>query len=93
MTSELQREMPKVEVKRTERKSLEFVIKEQVIQALGKPTDLRNVQVRMVWKEHYRVNVLVGLNAASVRIANSYLLKVDSEGGLIAAIPQITKQY
>jgi hypothetical protein len=93
MTNELQCEEPRVEMKRVERKPLESVIREQIIQALGKPTGLRKVQVREVWKDHYRVNVLVGLNAASVRIANSYLLKVDSEGGLIAATPQITKQY
>ena len=93
MTSELQCEQPKVEIKPVEHKPLEFVIRDQVIQALGKPADLRNVQIRMVWKDHYRVNVIVGPNAASVRIANSYLLKVDSEGGLITATPQITKQF
>jgi hypothetical protein len=93
MTNELQCEQPKVEMKRAEHKPLDFVIRDQVIQALGKPIDLRNVQVRKVWKDHYRVNVLVGLNAASVRIANSYLLKVDSDGSVIAATPQITKQY
>ncbi|MCE9532270.1 MAG: hypothetical protein K8T89_14290, partial [Planctomycetes bacterium] len=68
-------------------------IKEQVIQALGKPTDLRTVQVRKVWKDHYRVNIYVGSSAVSVRISNSYLLKVDGDGSLIAAMPPITKQY
>lgn len=69
------------------------LVRKQVIAALGTPTDLRSVQVRKVWDDHYRVNVLVGVNAASVKIVNSFFLVIDSEGGLIAATPTIMKQY
>jgi hypothetical protein len=100
MPNEQQCEQPKDKMKRDEREALENLrekldnlIREQVIQALGKPTDLRNVQVRKVWNDHYRVNVIVGENAGSVRVANSYFLVIDSEGSLIAATPKITKQY
>ncbi len=93
MPNEHQTEQPKDEMKREERERMNNLISEQVIKALGKPVDLRNVQVRKVWKDHYRVNVIVGPNAGSVRIANSYLLEVDGEGSLISAIPKITKQY
>ena len=60
MPNELQCEQPKDEMKRDEREALDNLIREQVIQALGRPIDLRHVQVRKVWKNHYRVNVIVG---------------------------------
>lgn len=72
---------------------LEKLIREQVIHALGEPVDLRGVQVRKLWGDHYRVNVIVGKNAASVRVANSYFLAVDSDGKLIHATPKIMKQH
>ena len=76
-----------------EHEALNNLIREQVIDALGTPFNLRNVQVRRVWNDHFRVNVIVGMNAGSVRVANSYFLVVNSEGSLIAATPKITKQY
>jgi hypothetical protein len=57
------------------------------------PIDLSHVQVRKLWDDHYRVNVLVGENSGSVRVAYSYFLKIDSDGRLIASTPKITKQY
>jgi hypothetical protein len=100
MPKEQQCEQSKDKMKRDEREALENLrekldnlIREQVIQALGKPTDLRNVQVRKVWQGHYRVNVIVGENGGSVRVANSYFVVIDSEGSLITATPTITKQY
>jgi hypothetical protein len=80
-------------MRREKREALNNLIREQVIHALGKPIDLRKVQVRKVWDDHYRVNVIVGMNAGSVRVANSYFVVIDSEGGLVTATPKITKQY
>jgi hypothetical protein len=94
MPNKLQYEQPKEEnLEKDKRETLNDLIREQVIHALGTPIDLRKVQVRKVWKDHYRVNVIVGVNAGSVRVANSYFLTIDSDGGLIAATPEITKQY
>jgi hypothetical protein len=93
MPNELQCEQPKDQMDGDEREELENQIREQVIRNLGRPIDLRIVQVRKVWDNHYRVNVVVGKNAGSVRVANSYLVVIDSEGSLIAATPEITKQY
>jgi hypothetical protein len=93
MPNKLQCVQPEDRMRLDEREALDNLIREQVIHALGKPIDLRNVQVREVWSNHYRVNVIVGEYASSVRVANSYLLVVDSEGKLIAATPPITKQY
>ncbi len=93
MPNQVKCENLKVEMKRDDREILDNRIREQVIHALGKPSDLRNVQVRKVGKDHYRVNVIVGDNAGSVRVANSYFLAVDGDGSVIAATPKITKQY
>ena len=93
MPNKLQIEQPKETMKQDERETLDKLIREQVIHALGEPIDLRGVQVRKVWGNHYRVNVLVGMNAASVRVANSYFVVIDSDGRLIAATPKITQQY
>jgi hypothetical protein len=73
--------------------SLNDFIQEQVMQVLGKPTNLIKVQVRQLWDNHYRVNVLVGLDAASARVANSYFLVVNSEGNVITANPKLGSQY
>jgi hypothetical protein len=93
MPNKLQCEQPKDELEKEKRETLNNLIREQVIHALGMPIELRNVQVRKVWDDHYRVNVIVGENAGSVRVANSYFLEIDSNGSLIAATPKITKQY
>jgi len=68
-------------------------IKEQIIAALGKPADLLKVVARPLWERCYRVNVFVGENAATAKIANSYFVKVDNDDRLIKSIPKITKQY
>jgi len=92
MAAKQQGEQPKP-VDQQKLESLNDFIKQQVIQTLGKPSNLINVQVRPVWDNHYRVNVLVGSDAATARIANSYFLMVDSEGSVIASTPKIGKQY
>jgi hypothetical protein len=94
MPNKLQMEQSKGEkLERDERETLNNLIREQVIHALGKPIDLRLVQVRKVWKDHYRVNVIVGVNAGSVTVANSFFVVIDGEGSLIASTPRITRQY
>jgi hypothetical protein len=93
MPNKLQTEQPKDQMGRDEREALENLIREQVIHTLGKPNDLRNVQVRKVWDNHYRVNIIVGENAGSVRVANSYLVAIDGDGKVVTTTPKITKQY
>jgi hypothetical protein len=76
-----------------ERQRLDAAIGKHVLHALGQPDDLHRVQVRRLWDDHYRVNVLVGVDAASARVANSFFLVVDGDGAVVAATPQITRQY
>jgi hypothetical protein len=64
-----------------------------VLRALGEPDELRGVQVRPLWPDHYRVNVLVGADAASVRVAHSFFLVADGDGNVLRVAPEITRQY
>ena len=66
---------------------------EQVVHLHGKPEGLYQVQVRKLWGYYFRVNVLIGMDAASVRVANSYFLKADGEGNIVESTPAITRQY
>ena len=75
---------------RLERKA---VIAKHVILGLGQPRDLHRVQVRYLWEDHYRVNVLVGVDATSAKIGHSYFLVADGNGNILASTPKIAKQY
>ena len=93
MPTKLQCEQPKDKLEPDERETLDNLIGEQVIHALGTPFNLRSVQVRKVWDDHYRVNVLVNVGAGTVRVANSYFVVIDGDGCLTDATPKIMKQY
>ena len=41
----------------------------------------------------YRVNVLVGKDAGSARIASSFFLTADGEGNILASSPKIVRLY
>ena len=68
-------------------------IGKNVLRALGQPADLHQVQVRQLWQDHYRANVLVGADAASTKVAHSYFLVVGNDGNIIASTPAIAKHY
>ena len=65
----------------------------QLMHALGRPAALFRVEVRPLWEDHYRVNVLVGTDAASSRVAQSYFLVTDEDGNILASTPKMTRQY
>jgi hypothetical protein len=64
-----------------------------VLRALGEPGDLHRVQVQTLWEDNYRVNVLVGANAASTKVAHSFFVRADDAGSILASSPGITRQY
>lgn len=72
---------------------LEALIGEQVLHMLGQPRDLLRVQARKLWPGSYRVNVLLGADMASARVAHSYFLAADEDGNIISAVPPIVKKY
>ena len=69
------------------------VIAKHVLLGLGQPQDLHRVQVRYLWEDHYRVNVLVGVDATSAKIGHSYFLVADGDGNILASTPKIAKHY
>src|SRR5262245_44173579 len=75
------------------RETLNAFIGEQVIRTLGKPNGLHTVQVCRLWEDHYRVNVFVGVDATSAKVAHSYFLVADGDGNVIASSPEITRRY
>jgi hypothetical protein len=80
------------EMKQDTRNALHAVIAEQVVHGLGNAGVPHRVQVRSLWGDFFRVNVLVGPDAASLKVANSYFLKTDSEGKIVESTPKIIKQ-
>jgi hypothetical protein len=75
------------------RERLQSLIAAAVIRALGRPGDLRAVQVRWLWDDNYRVNVVTGADAASPAIAHSHFLRADGAGEIVEASPVIEKRY
>jgi hypothetical protein len=72
---------------------LSATIGKNVLSTLGQPTDLFRVQVRSLWSSYFRVNVLLGKDQPSVRIAHSYFLSADAVGNILFSNPEITKRY
>jgi hypothetical protein len=66
---------------------------QRVLRALGQPGDLLCVQVRQLWEGHYRVNILVGADVASTRVAHSYFLVTDGDDNIVATTPTVTRRY
>lgn len=65
----------------------------QVLAALGQPGNMQLMQVRHLWSNHYRANVVVGPDMASARVAHSYFLLADDEGKITASTPNLTRMY
>jgi hypothetical protein len=75
------------------RASRDVRIGQRVILALGKPDDLFQVQARELWERRYRVNIYVGPDAVSARVAHSYFLETDDDGNIIKSTPKIKRHY
>ena len=69
------------------------VITGQLLHDLGRPDALYRVEVRPLWDGHYRVNVFIGKDTASTRLAHSYFLVTDADGKILASDPDIARQY
>jgi hypothetical protein len=72
---------------------LNGVIGDRVIHALGRPADRYRVQVRRLWGDRYRVNVLVGGDVTTTTVAHSYFLVADGDGNISATTPALTRRY
>lgn len=92
MTKTLRNE-PQEDMDQHQHETLQALISEQVIHTLGKPVDLVQMQVRRLWQNYFRVNVLVGQNITLAKIAKSYFVKADGDGNIVEATPRIVKEY
>jgi hypothetical protein len=81
------------DLKQHRRDTLNALIGEQLIHTLGAPGDLLKVQVRRLWANKYRVNIFVGVDVVTAKVAHSYFLSVDANGNIMESTPKITKQY
>jgi hypothetical protein len=92
MQTKPQREQKK-DMDQSARDQLGSLIAEQVLHTLGRPGTLFKVQVRLLWENCFRVNVFLGPDAASAKVAHSYFVEADSDGHIGASTPKIKKQY
>lgn len=72
---------------------MDVVIRRHVLSALGRPEALLRVAVYPLWGEHYRVNVVVGADAATAVVADSFFVVVDDAGTVLRSIPSIKRRY
>jgi hypothetical protein len=49
--------------------------------------------VSKLWRDHYRVNVLTGSDATTVRIPHSYFVRTGVGGDVVSTAPPITRLY
>lgn len=92
MTAE-QQEKPSATPKLPEARDREAALGRRVLAALGRPPLLHRVQVRGLSGDCFRVNVFVGPDAGSAKLAHSYFVRADADGNITAASPEITRQY
>ena len=69
------------------------LIERSVLTSVGRPLDLYEVSVRPLWGDYYRVNVLVGRDPTSLRIAHSYFVEARVNGEILSAVPRINRSY
>jgi hypothetical protein len=92
MTTTLQNERD-MDLTRQRRDMLNDLVRKQVVRALGSPDDLLKMQVQPIGEDRYRVNVFVGKNYNSGRIADSFFLTTDEEGKILTSSPEIVRVY
>src|SRR5579883_1991369 len=66
---------------------------QSVLRTLGEPSNLQRVQVHELWDGHYRVNIYVGVDGVSARVAHSYFLVLDGDANIVSATPAVTRRY
>ena len=86
-------EPKKADRKKQEAGLLETVVCDQVLSALGRPKEPHRIQARCVWGDFYRVNLFVGPDTASFKVAHSFFLHADGDGKILTSSPMVTKHY
>lgn len=84
---------PGKDLENQERQQLNAKVGDQVLRTMGKPNDPHRLQVRRLWKDHYRVNILVGADVVSAKVAQSYFVVADDDGNIVTSTPEIIRKY
>ncbi len=69
------------------------LIGKRILHSLGRPENFDRVQVRTLWGDYFRVNVLVDAQLASIKIAHSFFVSADADGNIVSCNPALTKLY
>ena len=88
-----QHDDPSHDLEKQERQQLSAKIGDHVLRTLGQPSGLHRLQIRQLWKDRYRVNVLVGVDVVSAKVAHSYFVVADGDGNIITSTPKIKREY
>src|SRR5437868_1747627 len=83
----------RAEQKPSEAGLLEGVVRDNVLGQLGRPPAPHRIQVTSVGGGSYRVNVFVGLDVASFKIAHTFFVKADADGKILTSTPAVTRAY
>lgn len=73
-------------------------VKKNVLKALGRPTGFHSISCVNVFNNNFRVNVfcMIGDGRAvfpAIRITQSFFVKIDGNGEILASEPSIHKEY
>ncbi len=88
-----QQEKQADETEKQGRQQMDAVIGKNVLHTLGQPNNLNRVQVRSLWSNYFRVNILVGPDISSLKIAHSFFLSADPAGNILSSTPTLSKLY
>lgn len=69
-----------------------LLIRDKLLQAIGEPADFFRLQVKSLWGDYYRANVLVG-TFNECRVDRSYFLRATPDGEIVASVPPIKREY
>ena len=88
-----QQEKQVADTEQKDRTLIDALIGKNVLFTLGQPDNFLRVQVKTLWDDFFRVNVLAGPDMASAKVAHSYFLHTDGSGNILSSTPAIAKRY
>jgi hypothetical protein len=69
-----------------------LLIRDNLLRAIGEPADFFQLQVKSLWGDYFRANVLVG-TFTECKVARSYFIKATPDGEIVTAVPAIKREY